>query len=481
MRLGQPDQRYVVAAVYVAAMLMNTLDSTIVNVALVTLGHEFDVPPVMTEAVVVAYLVSLAVFIPSSGWLGDRFGTKRVFLTALALFVGDSALCGQARSLEQLVAFRVLQGAGGGMLTPVGMAMLYRTFPPQERVAVGRILMFATILGPASGPVLGGFLIERLSWRWAFYVNIPVGLIAFAIGFFFLREHRESAPGRFDLPGFMLGGAGLGLVMYALSEGAHRGWTSPDIVGAAIAGVLTLTLFVAVELRSAAPMVQLRLLANRLFRTTQVTSFFGSAGFIGVLFLVPLFLQEARGASPLEAGLTTFPEALGVVTSTQVVARLYPRVGPRRLMAGGLVLMATAIVLLALVGLDSGPWVVRALMFVVGTGMACVFLPNQAASLATISRSETGRATTIANVQRQVGAAVGVAALGSVLAAAAALGGDAASFMAYRVAFLVAAVLALVGAISALRVPDDEAAETMHVQGRAQRSQPGDLQTAEVA
>jgi MFS family permease len=150
-------------------------------------------------------------------------------------------------------------------------------------------------------------------------------------------------------------------------------------------------------------------------------------------------------------------------------------------MAGGLVLMATAIVLLALVGLDSGPWVVRALMFVVGTGMACVFLPNQAASLATISRSETGRATTIANVQRQVGAAVGVAALGSVLAAAAALGGDAASFMAYRVAFLVAAVLALVGAVSALRVPDDEAAETMHVQGRAQRSQPGDLQTAEVA
>jgi EmrB/QacA subfamily drug resistance transporter len=359
--------------------------------------------------------------------------------------------------------------------------MLFRTFPPQERVAVGRILMFATILGPASGPVLGGFLIERLSWRWAFYVNIPVGLIAFAIGLLFLREHRESAPGRFDLPGFVLGGAGLGLVMYALSEGAHRGWTSPDIAGAAIAGVLTLTLFVAFELRSAAPMVQLRLLANRLFRTTQVTSFFGSAGFIGVLFLVPLFLQEARGASPLEAGLTTFPEALGVVTSTQVVARLYPRVGPRRLMAGGLVLMATAIVLLALVGLDSGPWVVRALMFVVGTGMACVFLPNQAASLATISRSETGRATTIVNVQRQVGAAVGVAALGSVLAAAAALGGDAASFTAYRVAFLVAAVLALVGAVSAPRVLDDEAAETMHVQGRAQRSQPGDLQTAEVA
>ncbi len=255
--------------------------------------------------------------------------------------------------------------------------------------------------------------------------------------------------------------------------GRHR-----DIAGSAIAGAPILALFVTVELRSAAPMVQLRLLANRLFRTTQVTSFFASAGFVGVLFVVPLFLQEVQGASPLEAGLTIFPEALGVVISTQVVARLYPRVGPRRLMAGGLVLVATAIVLLALVGLDSGPWIMRALMFVLGAGMAYVFLPNQAASLATISRSDTGRATTIANVQRQVGAAVGVAALGSVLAAVGAIGRDATGFMAYRVAFLVAAGLALVGAVSALRVPDDEAAETMQVPAKGSRR--GDLQPAEV-
>ena len=352
MRLGHPDQRYVVAAVYVAAMLMNTLDSTIVNVALATLGREFDVPPVMTEAVVVAYLVSLAVFIPASGWLGDRFGTKRIFLTALALFVGASALCGQARSLEQLVAFRVLQGAGGGLLTPVGMAMLYRTFPPQERIAVGRILMFATILGPASGPILGGFLIEHLSWRWAFYVNIPVGLIAFAIGLLFLREHRETGARTLRSAGLRAGRRRAGPGHVRPERGTATRLDVTRHCRQRIAGVLALALFVIVELRLAAPMVQLRLLANRLFRTTQVTSFFASAGFIGVLFLVPLFLQEVQGASPLEAGLTTFPEALGVVISTQVVARLYPRVGPRRLMAGGLVLVATAIVLLALVGLD---------------------------------------------------------------------------------------------------------------------------------
>ncbi|MBA2596430.1 MAG: DHA2 family efflux MFS transporter permease subunit [Chloroflexia bacterium] len=442
-------------------MLMNTLDATIVNVALATLGREFNVPAVMIEAVVVAYLVSLAVFMPASGWLGDRFGTKRVFLTALTLFVGASALCGLAQSLEQLVAFRVLQGAGGGMLTPVGMAMLYRTFPPQERVAVGRILMFATILGPASGPVLGGFLIERLSWRWAFYVNIPVGIIAFAIGLLFLREHREPAPGRFDLPGFVLGGAGLGLVMFALSEGPQRGWASPQIVVSAVVGAIALVTFVVVELRTPAPMVQLRLLTNRLFGATLSVSFFASAGFIGTLFLVPLFLQEVRGASPLEAGLTTFPEAIGVIVSTQIVARLYPRVGPRRLMAGGLVWMATAITLLALVGLGSDPWIFRGLMFMVGFGMAYVFLPNQAASLATISRADTGRATTFTNIQRQVGAAIGVAALSSVLAVAGSSGGGASDPTAYRAAFLVAALFALTGALLALRVPDAEAAETM--------------------
>ena len=251
MPRSRPDQRIIVAAVYVAAMLMNTLDSTIVIVALATLGREFHVPPVATEAVVVGYLVSLAVFIPASGWLGDRFGTKRIFLTALAIFVTASALCGLSGSLQQLVAFRVLQGAGGGMLTPVGMAMLFRTFPPRERVAVGRVLMYATILGPASGPLIGGFLIERQSWRWAFFVNVPVGLIAFLIGLFFLREHREPAPGSFDLPGFLLGGAGLGSFMFALSEGPAQGWTSPPILGSGIAGLLLLTAFVVVELRTA--------------------------------------------------------------------------------------------------------------------------------------------------------------------------------------------------------------------------------------
>lgn len=462
----QPNQKFVVAVIYVSSMLMNSLDSTIVNVALATLGREFGVTPASAEGVIIGYLVSLAVFIPASGWLGDRFGTKRIFLLALTLFTTASALCGLAQSLDQLVLFRVLQGTGGGLLTPVGMAMLYRTFPPQERVGVARILMFATILGPASGPILGGLLIEKLSWRWAFYVNVPVGLSALIFGFLFLREHKEPAAGRFDVPGFFLAGAGFALTMYALSEGPSRGWSSPEIVGTGVLGLLVLTAFVAVEVRVPTPMVQLRLLGNRLFRTTLMVSCCATTGFIGVLFVVPLFLQEARGASPLSAGLTTFPEALGVVTSTQLVARLYPRFGPRRLMAGGLTGVATVIALLCLIDLQTNTWLVRLLMYLIGVGMAYVFLPNQAASLATISREATGRATMFMSVQRQIGAAIGVAVLSSILLAVGPTHLDTAgttvpNLDAYRTAFLAASAFALLGALIALAVPDRDAAATM--------------------
>jgi EmrB/QacA subfamily drug resistance transporter len=378
-----------------------------------------------------------------------------------------------AQSLDQLVLFRVLQGAGGGLLTPVGMAMLYRAFPPEERVGVGRILMFATILGPALGPVIGGALIQHLSWRWCVYVNIPLGIAALGFGLGFLREHREPEAGSFDIPGFLLAGAGFGLFMFALSEGPQRGWTTPLIQASGIGGLVLLVIFVIVELRTAHPMVQLRLLGNRLFRSTMAVSMFGAAGFIGALFLLPLFLQEARGASPLTAGLATMPEAIGVVISTQIVARIYPHVGPRRLMAGGLLLVAVTVGLLGFVGTGTDLWVVRILMFIVGVGMAYVFLPNQAASMATISRAQTGGASMLASVQRQLGSAIGVALLGTVLSVMGPLrttaeGVQAPNLDAYHAAFFVAAGLALLGAAMAMFVPDEDAAVTMR-RGRARQ------------
>lgn len=460
------NQKVVVAVVYVSAMLLNTLDTTIINIALSTLAREFNVSPASIESVVIGYLVSLAVFIPVSGWVGDRFGMKRTFLVALAIFTLASLISGFAQTLPQLVLFRILQGVGGGMLTPVGMAMLYRTFPPQERIGVGRILMFATILGPALGPIIGGVILENWPWPWIFFVKVPIGLAALTFGLLFLEEQREDDAGGFDFAGFLLGGLGFAMLMFALSEGSQRGWGSPMILGILVAGIASIAAFIRVELRIREPMIQMRLFQNRLFRTTLTVSFFGSAAFIGVLYLVPLFLQEALQLTPFEAGITTAPEAIGVVTATQVVARVYPRIGPRRLMSFGLVGVAISILLMALVQLDTSIWVFRALMFALGASIACLFLPNQAASLATITRRDTGRATTLTNVQRQLGSALGVALLSTVLAgigpvATTSDGATEPNLTAYRAAFVAAAIIAVVGAVIAQRVPDEDAANTM--------------------
>ena len=465
------DPKVSVSVVFVTAMFMSIMDSTIVNVALPSLARQLNVPSSAIDAVVVAYLVSLAVVMPASGWLGDRFGTKRILLLALALFTISSALCGLASSYGMLILFRIMQGAAGGALTPVGTAMLYRTFPPSQRVQVSRILIFATILAPAIGPILGGLLVTKLSWRWVFYVNVPIGIVALLFGLFFLYEHKEKSPGRFDLGGFLLAGSGLALLMYALSEGPSLGWSSINILGSAIIGTLLLCLFVVVELKVPEPMIDLGLLHNRLFRITNLVSFFAYAGFLGVLFIAPLFLQEARGVTALVSGLTTFPEAIGVVVSTQLVARLYPRIGPRRLMAGGLAGVSIMIALLTQMGEDTNLWVMRVLMFLIGAGMAYAFLPLRAAAFATISSSSTGRASAFYSAQTQLGAALGVAILGSILSiigttTLSVTGTVEPNLFAYHAAFLAAAVLTFVAACIALAVSDKDAAVTMRRKSR---------------
>jgi EmrB/QacA subfamily drug resistance transporter len=469
------DPKVSASVVFVAALFMSIMDSTIVNVALPSLGRQLGASNTSIDAVVVSYLVSLAVVIPASGWLGDRFGTKRIFLLSLALFSVSSALCGLATSFIMLIVFRALQGLAGGALMPSGTAILYRTFPPEQRVQVSRILIIPTVIAPAVGPVLGGFLVDSLSWRWVFFVNVPIGLAACLFGLIFLSEYRHPRAGRFDLAGFLLAGLGLALVMYALSEGPSYHWTSPGILVSGIVGLLVLGVFVVIELRKQEPMVHLRLFGDRLFRTSNLVALFSSAGFLGLLFAAPLFLQEGLGVSALTSGLTTFPEAIGVVTSTQIVAWLYPRIGPRRLAGSGLIGVAMVMSLMWLMGRDTSLWLMRVLMFLTGFGMAYSFLPLQAAAFATISHAATGQASTLYNAQRQLGAALGVAALSSGISAVGPIHLSAnnalvPNLMAYHAAFLAAAGLVFIGACIAFTIHDRDAAATMQRQVRRRES-----------
>jgi EmrB/QacA subfamily drug resistance transporter len=465
MRRRLANQKVAVSVVFVLAMFMSLMDITIVNVALPQLGRDLDVAATGVAAVAIGYLVSLAVVIPASGWLGDRFGGKRILLTAIVIFTLASALCGIAQTFPELVAFRVLQGVGGGMLTPVGMAMLFRAFPPAERVRASSILVIPTALAPAIGPVLGGVLVDDLSWRWVFFVNLPFGVIAFVFGLVFLQEGKLPAAGTFDVPGFVFSGIGFAGLMYGVSEGPQKGWTDAPVLGAIVVGIVLLTVLVVTQLRTAEPLLNLRLFGDRLFRSATTTLFISTAGFLGLLYLVALFFQDGLGLSALQSGISTFPEAVGVMAGAQVASRvLYPRIGPRRLMVTGLLVAAAAMASMALIDNRGELWPMRGLMFVLGFGMAHNFVPTQAAAFARISPTDTGRASTMFNALRQLGGAAGVAVLTSAITAVGVThevgGRSAPDLHSYHVAFLVAAGLAATAALVALSVHDHDADST---------------------
>ncbi|HLG68438.1 MAG TPA: MDR family MFS transporter [Acidimicrobiales bacterium] len=466
------SQKAAVGTVYVAAMFMSIMDTTIVNVALPTIGRSFGVPATSVDTVSIYFLVSLAVFIPASGWLGDRFGGKRVLLTAIVVFTGASALCGLATSLTELEVFRVLQGVGGGMLAPVGLAMLFRAFPPAERVRAAAVLTIPTTMAPALGPVVGGLLVTDLSWRWCFYVNLPIGMVALLFGLLFVEGGSEHPPGPFDTTGFVLAGAGLGALMYGVSEGPIRQWGSAGVLGPIVAGAVLVGALIVVELRKIHPLIDLRLLGDRLFRSNNGVMILGSAAFLGTLYVVSLFYQDGRGLSALASGLSTFPEAIGVMLGAQLASRvLYPSLGPRRHLIIGLCGIALTVALMALVGPATNLWWMRALMFALGFSMGQVFVPSQAAAFATISPAATGRASTMFNAVRQLGSAIGVAVFTTAVVAVGAtrtVGGRVTpNLSAYHVAFLIAAAFALLGAAVANTVSDRDAAST--IQRRARR------------
>ncbi len=475
---GRIQYKYIVAILAVFAVFMELLDSTVVNVAIPTLGRDFEVTsPTTIQWVITGYLLSLAVFIPVSGWAGDRFGTKRVFMFALAVFTASSFLCALAWNIEALIVFRVLQGVGGGMLSPVAFATLWRAFPPSERSQAAGIIVIPAAAAPASGPLVGGLLLKYASWHWIFLVNIPVGVAALIISAFYLRDHREPAPGKFDPAGFALSAAGLSLLLYALAEAGQRGFGDVRVIAFGLVALALMAAFVAVELRMKEPMLDIRIFGNSLFRSCNLAWLVTGFGFSSMIFLLTLELQASRGLSALQSGLTTFPMAVGVMLMAQPASRIYRVLGPRRMILTGLLVTAATTFLVGRLDLETNLWLIRGILIVRGLAFGLVLVPLQAATYANIAAKDTGRATALYNVSNQVAASFGVALAASLLTSrlshyGAVLGAPqtrAASLEAYQDVFLIMAVLALAGAAVAFLIRDSSAKATM----RQEEGEPG--------
>jgi EmrB/QacA subfamily drug resistance transporter len=450
-----PSPQRAVSVAYVTALFMTAVDMQIVNVALPTLSRDFNASLTDVQWTVIAYLLTLAVVIPASGWIGDRVGTKRTFLFALALFTAASALCGLADNLPELIAARALQGVGGGMLTPTGTAMLYRAYGPEQRAKVARTLILPILIGPAAAPILGGVLTQTLSWRWVFLINVPIGIAMLVYGYLFVPEHQPSPGGRLDVTGMLLSGFGLSALLYAISEGSVVGWAAPQILVTGLGGIAMLCAFARDSVRKPDPILRVRLLREPLLRSTNIVFMLTTGIFLASLYLTPIFLQEVLHQSPIGSGATTFVEAIGVGVAAQTLGRLYPFFGPRVMAGFGAAALSVYMALFLLVEPGTNLWFVRALMFFGGAGNAGVFLSLQTSMFTHISSEDTGHASAIYNTVRQSSIALDIAVLTTIVAG---VGGE--GLAAFHAAYLAGAILVAVGCVLAWALINTDAARS---------------------
>jgi EmrB/QacA subfamily drug resistance transporter len=406
-----------IASVVILGTIMSILDTTIVNVAIRHLIQDFHSTISTIQWVSTGYMLALATVIPLSGWAVDRFGAKRLYMLSIVLFLAGSALAGAAWSDTSLITFRVLQGLGGGMIMPVGMTILTRAAGPQR---VGRVMSaigVPMLMAPIAGPILGGWLVDDVSWRWIFYVNLPIGAIALVLATRFLERDVPAPHQRLDVLGAVLLPAGLALFVYGLAETASKGnLGSPGTVVPLVAGIALIAAFVVHALRDASPLLDLRLFRDRTFAASAGTNFLLATGFFGAMFLIPLYFQVVRGESALQAGLMTAPQGIGAAIAMPFAGRVTDRVGAGRVVVVGLALIAAGMLSLSRVGSEPSYVVLGGTLFVLGLGMGSSMMPAMSAALATLTRESVARASTALNIVQRVGGSLGVAILSVVLA-----------------------------------------------------------------
>jgi EmrB/QacA subfamily drug resistance transporter len=398
------------AVVVVIGMIMAILDTTIVIIATDTLSRDFNTSLSTIAWVTTGYLLSLSLVIPITGWAIERFGAKRMWILALSLFLAGSALCGTAWSVESLIAFRVLQGIGGGMIMPIGMSIMAAEAGPQRMGRVMSIIGVPALVAPVLGPVIGGLIVSNLSWRWIFYVNIPVGALALVLAVRILPADEGMGRRRLDLVGLALASPGLALCVYGLSEAGNSGSVaSPKVLLSAGIGLLLVGLFIWHALRTAEPLMDVRLYGNRTFRVASITSFVIGAVLFGAMFVLPLYYQVDRGQSALVAGLLMAPQGLGAMTGMIFSGRIVDRSGAGTVVPVGVVLVILGTLAYTQVGAHTNEGFLAVALFVRGIGMGFSMMPTMSAAYSTLERHQVPRATTMLNIVQRVGGSLGTA------------------------------------------------------------------------
>ena len=406
-----------VAWVVVLGAIMSILDVTVVNVAINTLAREFHTTLPTIQWVSTGYTLALATVIPLTGWAADRFGTKRLYMTSITLFVGGSMLSGLAWSAESLIAFRVLQGFGGGMLMPLGMTILTRAAGPQRVGRVMAVIGVPMLLGPIFGPILGGWLLDAASWRWIFFINVPIAAGALLLAARVLPRDVAQPAHRLDWLGLALLSPGLASLIYGLAQsGSSGGFGEAKVLLPMLAGALALAFFVRHALGTPDALIDLRLFTNRTFAVSSLTLTLVIISVFGGMLLLPLYLQAVRGESAMSTGLLLAPQGFGAMIAMPIAGRLTDRTGVGRIVPVGLILVAISFLGLTQLEADTSYWTFGALLFVMGLGMGATMMPTFSGAMQTLRRAAIARASTTLNINQQVSASIGTAVLSVLLA-----------------------------------------------------------------
>jgi EmrB/QacA subfamily drug resistance transporter len=406
-----------ISAVVVLGTFMSILDTTIVNVAINTLSQDFHTSLATIQWVSTGYMLALATVIPLTGWAADRFGTKRLYMISIGLFLVGSALSGLAWSAESLIVFRILQGLGGGMIMPAGMTILSRAAGPQRIGRVMGIVGVPMLMGPIIGPVLGGWLVDDVSWRWIFYVNLPVGAIALIAALRLLPRDEPAPAERLDWLGLALLSPGLAAFVYGLAETSSSGGVgSAQALLPMLAGLALIGAFIAHALRSAWPLIDLKLFRNTTMSAASATTFGFAAAMFGAMFLLPLYYQVVRGQSALDAGLLLAPQGVGAAIMMPIAGKLTDQTGAGKVVLGGMGFLMLGMLGFTQVGADTSFWLLGSSQFLMGLGMGAAMMPSMTAAYQTLERPQMARATTALNIIQRVGGSIGTALLSVVLA-----------------------------------------------------------------